>query len=238
MTFVSTTSTRSSIVVSTCSERGSRNRSNDAALCEAVEHLNSRSFVLCKLQRRGMHLLISNTLAMLTSHLCRSTIRLRWCIRRAPGADPRPQLPQGQYERFWKGRDHQSMIVKNPNLVKISRKCLGNSSSKEFIVESHKSSLERKETDSLERGLATVPLPGINVPYHSRYLWAGATLFRACKCYQSRAAYRLELTRLSTIDPSKKINHADVKPGHPRRKIVLNLNREPFQVARELPQKI
>jgi fatty acid synthase subunit alpha, fungi type len=35
----------------------------------------------------------------------------------------------------------------------------------------------------LERGFATIPLPGIDVPFHSRYLWAGVMPFRACKCY-------------------------------------------------------
>ena len=33
----------------------------------------------------------------------------------------------------------------------------------------------------LERGFATIPLPGINVPFHSRYLWAGVMPFRACE---------------------------------------------------------
>ena len=35
---------------------------------------------------------------------------------------------------------------------------------------------------TLERGFATIPLPGIDVPFHSRYLWAGVMPFRACKC--------------------------------------------------------
>ena len=34
----------------------------------------------------------------------------------------------------------------------------------------------------LERGFATIPLPGIDVPFHSRYLWAGVMPFRACEC--------------------------------------------------------
>ena len=33
----------------------------------------------------------------------------------------------------------------------------------------------------LERGFATIPLPGIDVPFHSRYLWAGVMPFRACE---------------------------------------------------------
>ena len=32
----------------------------------------------------------------------------------------------------------------------------------------------------LERGFATIALPGIDVPFHSRYLWAGVLPFRAC----------------------------------------------------------
>jgi len=35
----------------------------------------------------------------------------------------------------------------------------------------------------LERGFATIPLPGIDVPFHSRYLWAGVMPFRACKLH-------------------------------------------------------
>jgi len=35
----------------------------------------------------------------------------------------------------------------------------------------------------LERGFATLPLPGIDVPFHSRYLWAGVMPFRACECH-------------------------------------------------------
>ena len=31
---------------------------------------------------------------------------------------------------------------------------------------------------TLERGFATIPLPGIDVPFHSRYLWAGVMPFR------------------------------------------------------------
>lgn len=54
----------------------------------------------------------------------------------------------------------------------------------EIVDESHKSSLEKQKTEGyikLERGFATIPLPGIDVPFHSRYLWAGVMPFRACK---------------------------------------------------------
>jgi hypothetical protein len=33
----------------------------------------------------------------------------------------------------------------------------------------------------LERGFAIIPLPGIDVPFHSCYLWAGVMPFPACK---------------------------------------------------------
>ena len=32
-----------------------------------------------------------------------------------------------------------------------------------------------------ERGFATIPLPGTDVPFHSRYLWAGVVPSRACE---------------------------------------------------------
>jgi fatty acid synthase subunit beta len=43
----------------------------------------------------------------------------------------------------------------------------------------------------LERGFATIPLPGIDVPFHSRYLWAGVMPFRACKSYMYNAPTQL-----------------------------------------------
>ena len=33
----------------------------------------------------------------------------------------------------------------------------------------------------LERGFATIPLPGIDIPFHMRYLWADVMPFCACK---------------------------------------------------------
>jgi len=48
---------------------------------------------------------------------------------------------------------------------------------------------EKKKAEGfikLERGFATIPLLGIDVPFHSRYLWAGVMPFRACKSSLSR----------------------------------------------------
>jgi len=52
----------------------------------------------------------------------------------------------------------------------------------EMVDECHKESplLEEKQGFIvLERGYASIPLPGIDVPFQSRYLWAGVMPFRA-----------------------------------------------------------
>ncbi|EJD06870.1 fatty acid synthase [Fomitiporia mediterranea MF3/22] len=70
----------------------------------------------------------------------------------------------------------------------------------------------------LERGFATIPLPGIDVPFHSRYLWAGVMPFRAYL--------------------SKKINVALINPDMLIGKYVPNLVAKPFEVSREYAQMI
>ncbi|KAI0957466.1 hypothetical protein AcW1_005848 [Taiwanofungus camphoratus] len=70
----------------------------------------------------------------------------------------------------------------------------------------------------LERGFATIPLPGIDVPFHSRYLWAGVMPFRAYL--------------------SKKINPAHLNPDTLIGKYVPNLVAKPFEVSREYAQII
>ena len=54
----------------------------------------------------------------------------------------------------------------------------------DIVDESFKTAGEKQKAEGyikLERGFATIPLPGIDVPFHSRYLWAGVMPFRACK---------------------------------------------------------
>ncbi|KAJ7227399.1 fatty acid synthase [Mycena pura] len=70
----------------------------------------------------------------------------------------------------------------------------------------------------LERGFATIPLPGIDVPFHSRYLWAGVMPFRAYL--------------------SKKINVADLNPDMLVGKYIPNLIAIPFDVTKEYAQII
>ncbi|KAF8638240.1 hypothetical protein AX17_002262 [Amanita inopinata Kibby_2008] len=70
----------------------------------------------------------------------------------------------------------------------------------------------------LERGFATIPLPGIDVPFHSRYLWAGVMPFRAYL--------------------SKKINANHLNPDLLVGKYIPNLIAKPFEVSREYAQII
>jgi hypothetical protein len=56
---------------------------------------------------------------------------------------------------------------------------------KDIINNCYDLALERQKTEGyivFERGLATVPLAGIDVPFHSRYLWSGVMPFCACEC--------------------------------------------------------
>lgn len=65
----------------------------------------------------------------------------------------------------------------------------------EIVKSCFKRAEEQKEAEGhikLERGFATIPLPGIDVPFHSRYLWAGVMPFRACEsleiCFPATSA--------------------------------------------------
>lgn len=54
----------------------------------------------------------------------------------------------------------------------------------EIVDDSYQKALELQKSEGyikLERGFATIPLPGIDVPFHSRYLWASVMPFRTCK---------------------------------------------------------
>ena len=54
----------------------------------------------------------------------------------------------------------------------------------DIVTESFERAQDQQKAEGyiqLERGFATIPLPGIDVPFHSRYLWAGVMPFRACE---------------------------------------------------------
>ncbi|KZS94178.1 fatty acid synthase [Sistotremastrum niveocremeum HHB9708] len=91
----------------------------------------------------------------------------------------------------------------------------------EIIDSSFQRAQEQKKAEGhikLERGFATIPLPGIDVPFHSKYLWAGVMPFRAYL--------------------SKKINAAHLNPDTLIGKYVPNLIAEPFSVSRDYAQRI
>ncbi|KAG0657455.1 3-oxoacyl-[acyl-carrier-protein] synthase, partial [Rhodotorula mucilaginosa] len=71
---------------------------------------------------------------------------------------------------------------------------------------------------TLERGFATIPLPGIDVPFHSRYLWAGGTPFR---------------TYLST-----KVNPAHFDTDLLIGRYMPNLTAVPYEVNKEYAERI
>uniref|UniRef100_A0A0W0EUQ4 Putative fatty acid synthase n=1 Tax=Moniliophthora roreri TaxID=221103 RepID=A0A0W0EUQ4_MONRR len=91
----------------------------------------------------------------------------------------------------------------------------------DIVKECHARAVEQQQAEGyikLERGFATIPLPGIDVPFHSRYLWAGVMPFR---------------TYLS-----KKINPAHLNPDVLVGKYIPNLIAKPFEVTREYAQII
>ncbi|EAU85370.1 fatty acid synthetase alpha subunit [Coprinopsis cinerea okayama7 len=92
----------------------------------------------------------------------------------------------------------------------------------DIVKECYQRALEQQKAQGgyikLERGFATIPLPGIDVPFHSRYLWAGVLPFRAYL--------------------SKKINAADLNPDMLVGKYIPNLIARPFEVSQEYAQII
>ncbi|KAJ6512975.1 fatty acid synthase [Mycena sanguinolenta] len=91
----------------------------------------------------------------------------------------------------------------------------------DIVKECHTRATEQQAAEGyikLERGFATIPLPGIDVPFHSRYLWAGVMPFRAYL--------------------SKKINVANLNPDMLIGKYIPNLIAIPFAVTKEYAQII
>ncbi|GLB40343.1 putative protein with domain of unknown function (DUF1729) [Lyophyllum shimeji] len=91
----------------------------------------------------------------------------------------------------------------------------------DIVKSCHDKALEQQKAESyikLERGFATIPLPGIDVPFHSRYLWAGVMPFRAYL--------------------SKKINPTHLNPDMLVGKYIPNLIARPFEVSKEYAQII
>ena len=66
---------------------------------------------------------------------------------------------------------------------------------------------------SLERGFATIPLRGIDVPFHSTFLRSGVKPFRS---------FLLKKINKTTIDPSKLVG-----------KYIPNVTARPFEITKE-----
>ncbi|KAF9502982.1 hypothetical protein BS47DRAFT_1310401 [Hydnum rufescens UP504] len=91
---------------------------------------------------------------------------------------------------------------------------------------------QKQEADDgyivLECGFATIPLPGIDVPFHSQYLWAGVMPFQAF----------LIITILIIKISPKKINSAHLNPDLLISKYIPNLIAKPFEISWEYAQII
>ena len=70
----------------------------------------------------------------------------------------------------------------------------------------------------LQRGFATIPLKGIDVPFHSTFLRSGVKPFRS---------FLLKKINKTTIDPSKLIG-----------KYIPNVTAKPFQITKEYFEEV
>ena len=95
--------------------------------------------------------------------------------------------------------------------------------------------LQMAEGDiKLECGFATIPLPGIDVPFHSCYLWAGVMPFRAYMY-----SFKYDCATLTVrVDLSKKINPTLLNPDMLIGKYIPNLVAKPFDITKEYIQLI
>ena len=82
----------------------------------------------------------------------------------------------------------------------------------------------RKQTEAkprpldLERGVATIPLKGIDVPFHSTFLRSGVKPFRS---------FLLRKINKTTIDPNKLIG-----------KYIPNVTAKPFNISKEYFEEV
>ncbi|KAK0543591.1 hypothetical protein OC846_006365 [Tilletia horrida] len=90
----------------------------------------------------------------------------------------------------------------------------------EIVTEIFKAALEEEQKGpiSLQRGFATIPLAGINVPFHSAYLTGGVTPFRAYL--------------------SKRINVENLDPAKLRLRYIPNLVAAPFETSKAYAELI
>ena len=82
-----------------------------------------------------------------------------------------------------------------------------------IILECVKQTEAKPKPINLERGFATIPLKGIDVPFHSTFLRSGVKPFRS---------FLLKKINKTTIDPSKLIG-----------KYIPNVTARPFEITKE-----
>ena len=88
----------------------------------------------------------------------------------------------------------------------------------EIIRECVKMTEAKPKPLNLERGFATIPLRGIDVPFHSTFLRSGVKPFRS---------FLLKKINKTTIDPSKLIG-----------KYVPNVTARPFEITKEYFEEV
>ena len=88
----------------------------------------------------------------------------------------------------------------------------------EIIRECSKQTLSKPTPLELTRGFATIPLKGIDVPFHSTFLRSGVKPFRN---------FLLKKINKTTIDPSKLVG-----------KYIPNVTARPFEITREYFEEV
>lgn len=91
------------------------------------------------------------------------------------------------------------------HLIEIIRECVKKTEAKSMPIE-------------LERGFATIPLKGIDVPFHSTFLRSGVKPFRS---------FLLKKINKNTIDPSKLVG-----------KYIPNVTAKPFALTKEYFEEV
>jgi fatty acid synthase subunit beta len=88
----------------------------------------------------------------------------------------------------------------------------------EIIKECAKQTEAKPQPVNLERGFATIPLKGIDVPFHSTFLRSGVKPFRSFLL--------------------KKINKTSIDPGKLVGKYIPNVTAKPFQITKEYFEEV
>lgn len=88
----------------------------------------------------------------------------------------------------------------------------------QIITECAKQTDGKPQPIELQRGFATIPLKGIDVPFHSTFLRSGVKPFRS---------FLLKKINRTTIDPSKLVG-----------KYIPNVTAKPFELTREYFEEV